>query len=678
MKNYRKEGLIIKLDVQTLAFILSIIFITQVIALSVQYRMNKTYDGIGWWLLGSSLMALGVIFMPLLTVKSLEIFARIANVLMVLGQICLYIGIMRFLDKKENRWILSSVFAVFVFFYYYFMFINNDISARTVVINATLAIILFMTVYMLLLKKDKLNSGSAHFIALVFFIYGWFLTMRTLIALILPPMHTYMDQGLILIAGFIAPIIMSPLWTFGFIIMVNQRLNAENHEEKEKLQLVFDTSPDAAMISQLKDGLLVDVNIGFSAMTGYTRTEVIGDSASKISVWHNKADRKIFITELNDHGICTNMEFIFKRKDGGPFIGTISARIITLRAVPHIVSVIHDITERKRTEEALMESEEMYRSILNASPDDITITDLEGRIIMVSPASKEMFGYAMDYEGFIGMGLVDFIVPEDLERAQSNIRLMYQGGSQRPNEYRGIRQNQSIFDIEVNSGFIRNASGQPTKMVFIVRDITERKATEQKIQELVQQLEIEKNTAQLNSMTDSLTGLANRRYFDEALRTEFHRLKRSGCTLSLIMLDIDHFKKFNDSYGHLAGDDCLRRIGATLKAIVGRVPDVVARYGGEEFVVILPETEDNGAATLAERIRKAIEMLAIPHAASDTGGYVTVSLGVVTVYTTGLASPEQVVALADEALYCAKHGGRNRIAVAPNYERPRTPLQIDE
>ncbi len=325
-----------------------------------------------------------------------------------------------------------------------------------------------------------------------------------------------------------------------------------------------------------------------------------------------------------------------------------------------------------------MESEEMYRSILNASPDDITITDLEGRIIMVSPASKEMFGYAMDYEGFIGMGLVDFIVPEDLERAQSNIRLMYQGGSQRPNEYRGIRQNQSIFDIEVNSGFIRNASGQPTKMVFIVRDITERKATEQKIQELVQQLEIEKNTAQLNSMTDSLTGLANRRYFDEALRTEFHRLKRSGCTLSLIMLDIDHFKKFNDSYGHLAGDDCLRRIGATLKAIVGRVPDVVARYGGEEFVVILPETEDNGAATLAERIRKAIEMLAIPHAASDTGGYVTVSLGVVTVYTTGLASPEQVVALADEALYCAKHGGRNRIAVAPNYERPRTPLQIDE
>ncbi|HBV88371.1 MAG TPA: GGDEF domain-containing protein [Desulfosporosinus sp.] len=241
---------------------------------------------------------------------------------------------------------------------------------------------------------------------------------------------------------------------------------------------------------------------------------------------------------------------------------------------------------------------------------------------------------------------------------------MYQGCNLRPNEYRGVRQDQSIFDIEVNSGFIHSANGQPTKMVFIVRDITERKLAEQKIQELVQQLEIEKNTAELNSITDSLTGLANRRYFDEALRTEFYRLKRSGSTLSLIMIDVDYFKKFNDSYGHLAGDDCLRLVGTTLKTIVGRAPDIVARYGGEEFVVILPETDENGVKSLGERIRKAVEELAIPHSASDTAEYVTVSLGVVTVYTNGLASPEKVVALADEALYCAKKGGRNQIAVA--------------
>lgn len=644
---------------------MSLTFVTQVIALFVQYRVNRTYRGIGWWLLGSSLMALGVILMPMVTVKSLAIFARIANPLVVLGQIFLYLSIMKFLDTKENRGILSSIFIVFILSYYYYMFVDNDISSRTVVINAALATISFMTAYKLFIKKDRRIFSSANFTAAVFLAYGCFETLRLILALMLPPIHSYFyDQAPILIAGFVVPIITSTLWTFGFIIMVNQRLNAENREEKEKLQLVFNTSPDAALITRLSDGFFIDVNAGFLAMTGYTRDEVIGDIALKISVWHNIADRQLFLTELNDKGVCTNTEFVFKRKDGSQFFGTISARIIAIRTVPHIVSVIRDITERKQAEEALMESEEKYRSILNASPDDITITDLDGRILMVSPASKTMFGYEPYFDGFIGMLLVDFIVPEDHERAQSNIRLMYQGGHPRPNEYRGVRQDQSIFDIEVVSGFIHNANGQPTKMVFIVRDITERKVAEQKILELVQQLEIEKNTAQFNSITDSLTGLANRRYFDEALSTEFYRLKRSGSTLSLIILDVDYFKKFNDSYGHIAGDNCLRQIGITLKTIVGRAPDIVARYGGEEFVAILPETEDNGAEALAERIRKAVEELAIPHSASDTAEHVTVSLGVVTVYTTKLALPQQVVALADEALYCAKKRGRNRVAVA--------------
>ncbi|HEY8909112.1 MAG TPA: diguanylate cyclase [Desulfosporosinus sp.] len=521
-----------------------------------------------------------------------------------------------------------------------------------------------MTAYKLFFKRDVRISGSANFTAAVFLSYGCFVTIRFFAALMLPPMRSYLDQAPILIAGFVVPIITSTLWTFGFIIMVNQRLNAENREEKEKLQLVFNTSPDAAMITSLSEGLYVDVNLGFSVMTGYTRAEVIGISTLKMSVWHNIADRQSLITELKDKGIITNMEFVFKRKDGSPFFGTISARIISIRTVPHIVSVIHDITVRKQSERALMESEETYRSILNASPDDITISDLEGRILMISPVAKKMFGYEPNFKGFTSMRVHDFIVPEDHERAESNIRLMYQDDSPGTNEYTGVRQDQSLFDIEVNSGLIRNANGQPTKMVFIVRDITERKLAEQQIQELVQQLEIERNTAQLNSMTDSLTGLANRRCFDEALGIEFYRSKRSGSTLSLIMLDVDHFKKFNDYYGHVAGDDCLRQLGTTLKTMVGRAPDIVARYGGEEFVIILPETDDIGSKALAERIRKAIEALSIPHSASETAKFVTVSLGVVTVYTTELASPEQVVAMADEAMYCSKDEGRNRISVA--------------
>ena len=138
---------------------------------------------------------------------------------------------------------------------YYYMYINNSISARTVVLTAALAAILLMTAYKLILKKDKLISGSANFTAAVFLVYGCFIIMRTFFALILPPMHSYFDQTPIFILGFIVPIIASTLWTYGFIIMVNQRLNAENHEEREKLQLVFNTSPDAAMITSLTDGL---------------------------------------------------------------------------------------------------------------------------------------------------------------------------------------------------------------------------------------------------------------------------------------------------------------------------------------------------------------------------------------------------------------------------------------
>lgn len=655
------------LNTQTLVFILSLSLLAQVIAIFVQYRVvNRSFRGIGLWLLGSSFMALGFVFMPLVNVESLLFLAMIANPLMALGQILLYFGIVQFLNKKEHRWLLSLYFCVFLIAYYYFMFINSSISGRTIVVNLALAIISFLTAYTLLLEKRKFTSTSVKFSAFIFIVYGAFLAIRVLWTMSIPNIQSYSDYTFFLNAGFIVTTVASTLWTYGFILMVNQQLNEENRLEKEKMQLVFNTSPDASLITRLSDGLVVDVNAGFVLLSGFTRDEVLGTTTAQINVWNSLEDRDQFFAKLKESGFCENMEFIFQRKDGSQFNGMVSARIITIQNVSHVISVVRDISERKRTEDALIESEEQYRSILNASPDDITITDLEGRVLMISPAAKRMFGYDLEFDSFIGMQLLDFIVPEDVDRARSNILSMYQGQNNKPNEYRGIRKDKSIFDIEVNSGFVRNANGQPIRMVFIVRDITERKRAEVHIQELVQQLEAERNIAQVNSITDSLTGLANRRYFDLALNTEFYRVKRTGETLSLIMIDVDHFKKFNDSYGHLAGDDCLIKIGSMLKSIVGRAPDIVARYGGEEFVVILPGTESFGAKALAERIRKGVEVLGIPHVSSETAAFVTISLGVVSVNTTYMISPKQIVAMADEALYFAKSLGRNRTIVADN------------
>jgi diguanylate cyclase (GGDEF)-like protein len=166
------------------------------------------------------------------------------------------------------------------------------------------------------------------------------------------------------------------------------------------------------------------------------------------------------------------------------------------------------------------------------------------------------------------------------------------------------------------------------------------------------------------SFLDGLTNIANRRRFDEYLGLEWRRAQREQTPVSLILVDVDFFKLFNDHYGHEAGDEVLKRVAATLDATVGRPADLVARYGGEEFVVVLPGTDVQGAARLAERLRAAVAAMAIPHAQSRTAPHVTISLGVATVVPAREGAPEGLVTAADQALYEAKREGRNRLAVA--------------
>ncbi|GAB6060584.1 diguanylate cyclase [Desulfonatronum parangueonense] len=178
------------------------------------------------------------------------------------------------------------------------------------------------------------------------------------------------------------------------------------------------------------------------------------------------------------------------------------------------------------------------------------------------------------------------------------------------------------------------------------------------------QIELKRARDQLSQLatTDGLTGLANRRRFDEVLAMEHARHVRSGTELALIMLDIDHFKLFNDTYGHVRGDDCLRAVAGVLRESLHRATDLAARYGGEEFACILPDTKSsNGIQAVAERIRQGVEALGIPHDHSPTEDHVTVSLGVVGTCCTQEITPSQIVAHADQELYRAKSQGRNQI-----------------
>jgi len=165
------------------------------------------------------------------------------------------------------------------------------------------------------------------------------------------------------------------------------------------------------------------------------------------------------------------------------------------------------------------------------------------------------------------------------------------------------------------------------------------------------------------TLTDALTGIANRRSFNDAIQNEWRRCARSAMPLSLVMIDIDHFKRYNDAYGHQAGDACLKQVADTMLQCAGRSPDLLARYGGEEFVILLPQVDSPGAQTVAERILESVRALAIPHRMSSVSDAVTVSLGVATLMPDKGGSPEALVRCADDALYQAKKDGRNRFCV---------------
>lgn len=201
--------------------------------------------------------------------------------------------------------------------------------------------------------------------------------------------------------------------------------------------------------------------------------------------------------------------------------------------------------------------------------------------------------------------------------------------------------------LGIDAGPIYDRKGKLIAVVETLRDMTVQKLAQTALQELANH--------------DHLTGIANRRSFDETLKVEWRRTMRDSQPLSLLLVDVDHFKQYNDTYGHIAGDDCLKRVARTMSNKMQRASDVVARYGGEEFAVILPNITLDGAMVVAEQIRSAVETDALPFAGCEAG-HVTVSIGTATVIATATVDSWQLIATADAALYDAKTSGRNRIA----------------
>lgn len=199
--------------------------------------------------------------------------------------------------------------------------------------------------------------------------------------------------------------------------------------------------------------------------------------------------------------------------------------------------------------------------------------------------------------------------------------------------------------------------------LLLKAEMDQRKLREAELLELKDHLEDANRTLQSLSNLDGLTGIANRRRFDEYLESEWKRAKRHQYPFSLLMLDIDFFKPYNDTYGHVSGDECLRKVAALIKECAQRPEDLVARYGGEEFAVILPNTDRDGAVKIAEEIQKALAQKKIIHESSTISPYVTISIGISSKGSIDDTPAQALVKSADKALYAAKKRGRNKIVL---------------
>ena len=302
-------------------------------------------------------------------------------------------------------------------------------------------------------------------------------------------------------------------------------------------------------------------------------------------------------------------------------------------------------------EAALRESEERWATTLASIGDAVIAVDVEGKITFMNAVAEALTGWTLEEASMKPVTEVFHIINEhsrsDAEGPVAKVLL--QGMIVGPVSHTAlVRKDGTEVPIDNSGAPIRDAEGKIMGVVLVFRDITEVR----RYWDILESL----------STTDGLTEISNRRRFDEFLGREWLRSMREHAELSLILIDIDYFKQFNDRYGHLAGDDCLRQVATALKRTVQRAGDLVARYGGDEFACILPGTGQKSAGIVAQRITDTIAGLRIPHEGSAVADHVTLSLGLATIIPERGQEYSDLIRMADQNLYFVKQQERNGIA----------------
>jgi diguanylate cyclase (GGDEF)-like protein/PAS domain S-box-containing protein len=274
----------------------------------------------------------------------------------------------------------------------------------------------------------------------------------------------------------------------------------------------------------------------------------------------------------------------------------------------------------------------------------------------IGPQIERLLGWSVATWG----NLEDWVArihPEDRDGVANFCLVQSQAGLDHEADYRALVKDGGYVWLRDVVHVVRDEKGEIDSLIGFLLDVSEQKETERKL------LRLQKELEEL-SYKDSLTGVGNRRMFDSVMDLAWTNAQRNSQPLSLLLLDIDHFKQYNDHYGHIPGDECLKRVANVLSSVVAREKDSLARLGGEEFALILPETSAPAANLVADRCRTLILNEQIPHKNSQIGSVLTVSLGVGTIVPSLEDQPMRFIETVDRLLYQAKRGGRNRIVAA--------------
>jgi|GEM_PF-928176 len=468
------------MDIRTLFIVLVFAYALQSVVLYFQYSLNKNFKGIIWWVWGFIFFTLGTSLFSMREVIPDKLVSIILpNLLIIFGWTLLHIGAVRFLDKKENRRIIIAALSLFVLAFCLFTYLYDDFTVRSAVTSAGFAFFAWWTARYLAANKPRPIRASANLVAYILVLSGSFNAFRIVFLFSTSPAASLYAPTILEILALLVPFVSGILLTFGLILMVNQRMQAEMGSANARLESVFQTSPEAIVISRVDNGRINYINKAFASLSGFTQDEAIGKSTLDINIWQDPTNRQKMVDELKQKGHCEDFEAVFQRKDGSTFSGLVSARLVTLHEVPHIISVTQDITEKKKTEAAVRESEEKYRLLYENAGIGIGYYKTDGTVISYNRlAASHLNGLPAD---FTGKSIYD-IFPRAAAEFYHN-RIKKAASSDSPGVYEDIvpLPTGKMYFLSTFTR-ITDSNHEVLGIQILSQDISERKRAEEELQ----------------------------------------------------------------------------------------------------------------------------------------------------------------------------------------------------